>query len=162
MSDFKLADDALAGLAAAMRDRSATLARLRLGIGASHRRAQCDGCGDATTCRRWPLAVRPWLCGRCWLRKVRGALVAKLDGRSFTVATTHPQHGELHRGSLRNVGVDPASGRLVWSVSDCDGHDLGRHALDFVAAVELLCDATPGLDDLTPADVPGTTEGEHL
>lgn len=147
-------DRDLADLAAALlRDRSAVLARRAVGIG-THRHAQCDDCWDVGDCRRWPLHPRLRLCDPCWLRKARGALVARLDGRTFTVATTHPQHGELRRGSLRRVGVDPASGRLVWHVTDHDGHDLGRHAVDFVAAVAVLLDATPGLDELTPADVP--------
>lgn len=120
----------------------------------------CLNCHDDGPLRPWPLPDE-WgdvgipLCGRCWLKAVRGKVVARYAGqrRGLEVSSTHPVHGELFRGTIRAVGIVPHDHQpaVRWQISDHDSHDLGEHVGDYVGAEARLLAATAWADEVGPS-----------
>lgn len=84
-------------------------------------------------------------------RRIRGAVRVELAGRrGFRVLTTHPLHGELLRGIIRAVGVEPRPLRPVtrWALADQDSHDLGEYVGDYADAEARLLAETSWADEI--------------
>lgn len=119
----------------------------------------CNACLGDGPLRPWPLP-NEWgdrdepVCVRCWLAKVRGTIVVDRRGRVAYLFTTHPQHGEVLRGTIRRRGIEPLELRPVirWQVADYDHNDLGVHVGDYVDAERILLDATTNLDQIDTSD----------
>lgn len=110
-------------------------------------RAQCDRCWKFRPLQPWTFGEHCDLCARCW-RKARNAATVRTWSRSSVrVATVHPQHGELHRGTI-TVVHQSAGWRMVWRVQDHDSYDLGKVVGDYVDAETRLLDATAWADQI--------------
>jgi hypothetical protein len=147
-----ITDTDLAELAAAMlRDGADRQARAMLDPTNRPRRRQCDGCWKFRPLRPWTQGRRRELCGRCW-RKALNAITVRTWTRSgVRVATKHPEHGELHRGTI--TPVRQAEGwRMGWRIADQDSYDLGELVGDYVEAEARLLAATSWADEIETKD----------
>lgn len=109
--------------------------------------AQCADCWKVRPLRPWKLGRRRDLCTRCW-RKAQNAITVRTWCRNAVrVATAHPVHGELHRGTVTLVHQD-GGWRMAWQIADQDGTDLGGHVGDFADAEARLLEATAWADEI--------------
>src|SRR5690606_23709404 len=86
-----------------------------------HAQELCQGCYGTGPLRMWPLAPRRPVCDGCWLHLVRGDVQTRPAGRrGLQVWTTHPQRGELLRGTVRAVGIQHRELRPAtrWALAD--------------------------------------------
>lgn len=111
----------------------------------------CTTCWGPGPVRLWPQGQQIKLCGTCWTDRARGEIVADWRGRVVYVFSTHPQYGELLRGTIRAAGIVPRGVQptIRWRISDYDAHDLDAFAGDYVDAERMLLDATTELDQIT-------------
>lgn len=111
----------------------------------------CDGCSRRVEVRHWPLSPHCHLCARCWTVRVRGQVTQNWLGDLFEVWSTHPQRGQVRRGTIAPLGVPCGDLRpaTVWQLTGArPEQDLGLFVGDFIDARSRLLELSSAADEL--------------